>query len=261
MRLSKGEIDVATNPAEKEQRAPSSPASGPSHVAIIMDGNGRWAAARGLTRGAGHKEGAAAARRAVEAARDLGLKYLTLYSFSTENWRRPASEIRDLMSLLRQFIGDELPTLKKEGVRVSIIGDKKNLDPEIKLLVSHAEKDTAANSRFFLQIAFNYGGRDEIIRAARKLAEDAASGRIKPNAIDEARFSAALDTAKIPDPDLVIRTSGEKRISNFLLWQAAYAEYIFLDVLWPEFSKEHFAIALEDFAKRERRYGGVGAAP
>lgn len=245
--------------AERESASPSSPQAAPAHVAIIMDGNGRWAAARGLSRSAGHKEGTAAARRAVEAARDLGLRYLTLYSFSTENWRRPASEIRDLMALLRQFIGDELPTLKKEGVRVAVIGDKKNLQPEIRLLVNRAEKETAANSAFHLQIAFNYGGRDEIVRAARKLAEQAASGAIQPAAIDEALFSRMLDTAAIPDPDLVIRTSGEKRISNFLLWQAAYAEYVFLDVLWPDFGASHFASAIEDFRARERRFGGVGA--
>ncbi len=253
---------MTTSPAaEKEAVSPVSPAAAPIHAAIIMDGNGRWAAARGLGRSAGHKEGTAAARRAVEAARDLGLKYLTLYSFSTENWRRPASEVRDLMQLLRQFIGDELPTLKREGVKVTIIGDKKNLDTEIKLLVNHAERETAANSSFYLQIAFNYGGRDEIVRAARKLAEDAAAGRIKLGSIDETQFAAALDTASIPDPDLVIRTSGEKRISNFLLWQAAYAEWIFLDVLWPDFDAAHFAAALADYKARERRFGGVGAAP
>lgn len=253
---------MATSPAaEKEAVAPASPMNAPAHVAIIMDGNGRWAAARGLSRSAGHKEGTAAARRAVEAARDLGLKYLTLYSFSTENWRRPPSEVRDLMLLLRQFIGDELPTLKREGVKVTIIGDKKNLDPEIKLLVNHAERETAGNSAFFLQIAFNYGGRDEIVRAAKKLAEDAAAGRVKPGAIDEALFSNTLDTAGVPDPDLVIRTSGEKRISNFLLWQAAYAEWVFLDVLWPDFDADHFAAAIADFNARERRFGGVGAAP
>ncbi len=253
---------MANSPAaDKEAVSPASPAGAPFHAAIIMDGNGRWAAARGLSRGAGHKEGAAAARRAVEAARDLGLKYLTLYSFSTENWRRPASEIRDLMSLLRQFIGDELPTLKKEGVRVAIIGDKQNLDPEIKLLVGRAEKETAGNSAFFLQIAFNYGGRDEIVRAAKKIAEEVAAGRIRPAAIDEEFFSKSLDTAAIPDPDLVIRTSGEKRISNFLLWQAAYAEWVFLDVLWPDFDAKHFAAAISDFNARERRFGGVGVAP
>ncbi len=252
---------MAPNPAaEKDAVAPSQPAGAPSHVAIIMDGNGRWAAARGLSRSAGHKEGTAAARRAVEAARDLGLKYLTLYSFSTENWRRPASEIRDLMSLLRQFIGDELPQLKREGVRVTIIGDRRTLEPEIRLLVGRAEKETAANSAFFLQIAFNYGGRDEIVRAAKKLAEDVAAGRIRAEAVDESLFAKALDTSAIPDPDLVIRTSGEMRISNFLLWQAAYAEYVFLDVLWPDFDAAHFAGAINDFNARERRFGGVGGA-
>ena len=163
------------------------------------------------------------------------------------------------MSLLRQFIGDELPTLKREGVRITIIGDKKGLDPEIKLLVGRAEKETAANSAFFLQIAFNYGGRDEIVRAARRLAEEAASRRIKPSAIDEAMLSAALDTASIPDPDFVIRTSGEQRTSNFLLWQAAYAEYIFLDVLWPDFDAAHFSRAMAEYTARERRFGGLGA--
>ncbi len=232
-----------------------------SHVAIIMDGNGRWAASRGLPRSAGHKEGAAAARRAVEASRDLGLSHLTLYSFSTEKWRRPPSEIRDLMGLLRQFIGDELPTLKREGVKVTIIGDKKNLDVEIKLLVGRAEKETAANSDFFLQIAFNYGGRDEIVRAARKLAAEAAAGRLTPGDITEAQFAQALDTAAFPDPDFVIRTSGEKRISNFLRWQAAYSEYVFLDIQWPDFDAGHFAAAVAEFQARERRYGGLAATP
>lgn len=245
--------------AASDDAAPANPRNGPRHVAIIMDGNGRWAAARGLPRSAGHKEGVAAAKRAVEAARELGVTHLTLYSFSTENWRRPASEVRDLMSLLRQFIGDDLPTLKREGVRVRIVGDKRNLDPEIRLLVGRAEKETASNTRFNLQIAFNYGGRDEIVRAARALAADAAAGRIKPDAIDEAAVSNALDTGGLPDPDLVIRTSGEKRISNFLLWQAAYAEYVFLDALWPDFNLELFAAAIADFHARERRYGGVGA--
>jgi undecaprenyl diphosphate synthase len=240
---------------------PAAPAGGRvAHVAIIMDGNGRWAAARGLPRSAGHKEGAAAARRAVEAARDLGLSYLTLYSFSTENWRRPATEIRDLMGLLRQFIGDELPTLKKEGVKITIIGDKKNLDAEIRLLVGRAESETAKNNRFFLQIAFNYGGRDEIVRAAKKLAADAAAGRVKPEAINEELFSKALDTAELPDPDFVIRTSGEKRISNFLLWQAAYSEYVFLDIHWPEFDAARFAAAVAEFQARERRFGGLSTS-
>lgn len=236
------------------------PPVGALHVAIIMDGNGRWAAARGLERADGHRAGVKAARLTVEAARDLGVGVLTLYSFSTENWRRPAGEIRDLMGLLRQFIADDLPTLKKEGVRVRIIGDRASLDRDLRMIVNRAEKETADNDRFTLQIAFNYGGRNEILRAARAAAKAAKSGALDPAALDEQAFSRFLDTAGTPDPDLVIRTSGEKRISNYLLWQAAYAEYVFLDVLWPDFDRAHFAAAIADYRKRERRYGGVGAA-
>ncbi|MGE0409346.1 MAG: isoprenyl transferase [Amphiplicatus sp.] len=232
----------------------------PVHAAIIMDGNGRWATARGLERAEGHRAGVEAARRALEAARDLGLKYLTLYSFSTENWRRPAGEIRDLMGLLKQFIMDDLPRLKKEGVKVRVVGDRASLDRELKLLVARAEKETEENSAFVLQIAFNYGGRDEILRAAKSAAKAVKSGGVEPSELDEARFSTFLDTAGVPDPDLVIRTSGEKRISNFLLWQAAYAEYVFLDVLWPDFDKAHLEAAIEDYLRRERRFGGVAGA-
>lgn len=231
----------------------------PVHVAIIMDGNGRWASARNLPRAEGHKAGVEAAKRAVEAARDLGLSFLTLYSFSTENWRRPAGEIRDLMELLRQFIMEDLPTLKREGVRVKIIGDRANLERELKILVARAEKETRANTRFNLQIAFNYGGRDEIARAARAAARAVEAGELDPDSIDETVLSGFLDTAGVPDPDLVIRTSGEKRISNFLVWQAAYAEYVFLDVLWPDFDQEWFAAAIEEYKGRERRFGGSGA--
>ncbi len=233
--------------------------SAPVHAAIIMDGNGRWAAARGLPRAEGHRAGVAAARRAVEAARDLSLRYLTLYSFSTENWRRPAGEIRDLMGLLKQFITEDLPTLKREGVKVRVIGDRSSLDRDVKLLVARAEKETEGNVKFVLQIAFNYGGRDEILRAVRSAARAAKSGGVDPAELDEARFANFLDTAGAPDPDLVIRTSGEKRISNFLLWQAAYAEYVFLDVLWPDFDKTHFAGAIDEYQRRERRFGGVAA--
>ncbi|MEX0643673.1 MAG: isoprenyl transferase [Parvularculaceae bacterium] len=233
--------------------------SSPVHAAIIMDGNGRWAAARGLSRAQGHRAGGEAARRAVEAARELNLKCLTLYSFSTENWRRPEGEIRELMGLLKQFITEDLPTLKRESVKVRIIGDRASLDRDVKLLVSRAEKETEENAKFVLQIAFNYGGRDEILRAARNAARAAKSGGVDPAELDEARFSNFLDTAGVPDPDLVIRTSGEKRISNFLLWQAAYAEYVFLDVLWPDFDKAHFAGAIEEYMRRERRFGGVTA--
>lgn len=232
----------------------------PRHAAIIMDGNGRWAKARGLPRSAGHREGVEAARRAVEGARDLGLRYLTLYSFSTENWRRPAGEVRDLMGLLKQFIVDDLPRLNEEGVRVRIIGDKENLSADVKSLVRRAERETGGNREFLLQIAFNYGGRDEIARAARAVAEAARDGRLAPEDVTPERFARFLDTNEAPDPDLVIRTSGEQRVSNFLLWQAAYAEYIFLDVLWPDFTQQVFADAIEEYCGRERRYGGVGAA-
>lgn len=244
--------------AKDHDTAHGSRPAAPKHVAIIMDGNGRWAAARDLPRAAGHREGVEAARRAVEAARNLGLKHLTLYSFSTENWRRPAGEIRDLMSLLRKFIGEDLPTLKSEGVKVRIIGDRKSLDLDLRTLVGHAEKETASNQDFVLQIAFNYGGRDELVRAANAYAMDVKKGLVKPN-LDEDGFGAYLDTHDGPDPDLVIRTSGEKRISNFLLWQAAYAEYVFLDVLWPDFDEGQFANAIAEYQGRERRYGGVDA--
>ncbi|MEO0400213.1 MAG: polyprenyl diphosphate synthase [Pseudomonadota bacterium] len=224
---------------------------------MIMDGNGRWAAARGLSRSAGHRAGVEAARRTVEAARDLGLRSLTLYSFSTENWRRPPGEVRDLMALLREFLGEDLPTLKKNKVRVRVIGDRKNLDRELRLLVDQAERQTADNDAFLLQIAFNYGGRNEIARAAARLAEAVAAGAVKPSEVDEATLAQYLDTAGVRDPDLVIRTSGEKRVSNFLLWQAAYAEYVFTDVLWPDFSGVELAAAVREFALRDRRYGGL----
>ena len=247
------------NVVNSERHAPTAspaPSTLPAHVAIIMDGNGRWAKARGLDRSDGHKAGVDAARNAVSAARDAGLRYLTLYSFSTENWRRPASEVRDLMNLLRQFIGEDLPKLRDEGVRVRILGDKSNLTPDLKLLVSRAEAETRHNDSHFLQIAFNYGGRDEIARAARQIAKDVREKKLHLDDIDEARFSEYLDTADIPDPDLVVRTSGELRTSNFLTWQAAYAEYYFTDVLWPDFTAETLAEALAAFASRDRRYGG-----
>ncbi|MHA7873734.1 MAG: polyprenyl diphosphate synthase, partial [Hyphococcus sp.] len=191
--------------------------------------------------------------------RDFGLKYLTLYSFSTENWRRPAGEVRDLMGLLKQFIVDDLPKLKKENVRVKIIGDKANLSPDLKALVARAESETKNNTHFTLQIAFNYGGRDEIVRAARALMRAQKAGEVDVQAVDEHAFARFLDTDGAPDPDLVIRTSGEKRTSNFLIWQAAYAEYVFVDVLWPDFNADAFSSAIEEYYRRERRYGGVGA--
>lgn len=226
------------------------------HVGIIMDGNGRWARARGMERRDGHREGVEAARRAVEAARDLGIYCLTLYSFSTENWRRPAGEVRDLMNLLREFIGRDLPRLKEGGVRIKIIGDRRNLDLELRALVVQAEKQTASNEKFLLQIAFNYGGRDEIVRAAAKLVEAARKGNLVEGDVTEEALSKSLDTADAPDPDMIIRTSGEKRVSNFLLWQGAYAEYIFLDVLWPDFTIDHLQSSIVEFQNRHRRFGG-----
>ncbi|MBB4658630.1 isoprenyl transferase [Parvularcula dongshanensis] len=226
------------------------------HVAIIMDGNGRWAKARGVSRLEGHQQGVEAARRAVETARELGLTHVTLYSFSTENWNRPDWEVRHLMGLLRRFFEDDLAKLADEGVRVRIIGDRQTLPRDLVALVEDAERRTADNTGHTLQIAFNYGGRDELVRAASKLAAQAASGEIDPAAIDEAALTDALDTKGAPDPDLIIRTSGEQRISNFLLWQAAYAEFVFLDCFWPDFGRDEFIAAVEQYQRRERRYGG-----
>jgi undecaprenyl diphosphate synthase len=227
----------------------------PTHVAIIMDGNGRWAVSRRLPRIAGHREGARAVRRTIEAAIQTGVAWLTIYAFSSENWRRPAGEVLDLTGLLRQYLKNELAELKDNGVRLRVIGDRSRFDPDIQRDLAAAEAETSANSRLNLTVALSYGARDEIVGAARKLAEAARDGRLDPVLIDEVRFSSALATTGIPDPDLVIRTSGEQRLSNFLLWQAAYAELIFLDVLWPDFAAEHFGAALIEYARRERRFG------
>ncbi len=226
-----------------------------NHVAIIMDGNGRWAQERGLTRSEGHREGVAAARSAIETARELGLSHLTLYSFSTENWARPEAEVRDLMGLMRSYIESDLPRLIRENVRVRVIGDKKNLPVDLRMLVERAERSTAKNEGHFLQIAFNYGGRDEILRAVRSIADDIERGKLKAEGLSEDLFSSVLDTGDVPDPDLVIRTSGERRISNFLLWQAAYAEFVFLDEYWPDFTREVFLKAIEEYSSRDRRFG------
>jgi undecaprenyl diphosphate synthase len=229
----------------------------PAHVAIIMDGNGRWAKARGLPRLAGHRAGVEALRKTVRAAPELGISYLTVYAFSSENWSRPKSEVSDLMGLLKLFIRRDLAELHQSGVRVRIIGDRTGLQPDILALLEEAETLTAANQSLTLVIAFNYGGRDEIVRAARKLAFAATRGEIAVEAITAERLAASLDTADIPDPELVIRTSGELRLSNFLLWQAAYSELVFLPCYWPDFSHEHFTDALRAFASRERRFGGL----
>lgn len=231
----------------------------PQHVAIIMDGNGRWAQQRGRPRTFGHSKGVEAVRRVVEAAGDRGVRTLTLFSFSTENWNRPADEVGALFELMKRYVAADLASLKKKGVRIRIIGRRDDLTPDLAEIVTKAEADTAENTDFNLNIAFNYGGRDELIRAAQSLAEAARDGDLNPSDIDEERLSAALDTAGLPDVDLMIRTSGEQRISNFLLWQAAYAEFYFTDVLWPDFDDAELGRALDSFQQRDRRYGGVDA--
>lgn len=229
----------------------------PRHVAIIMDGNGRWAKARGLPRVAGHRAGAEAARRTLRAAGEAGVECLTLYAFSSENWRRPEAEINDLMGLLRLYIGSELNALHKEGVRIKIIGDHTAFEPGTARMVDEAVARTAGNTRMTLAVALNYGARAELVGAARALARRAASGGIDPNSIDEAAIEAELHTSKLPPLDLLIRTSGEVRLSNFLLWQAAYAELIFTDTLWPDFDGDALRACLAEFGARERRYGGL----
>jgi undecaprenyl diphosphate synthase len=228
----------------------------PAHVAIIMDGNGRWAKARGLPRLAGHKAGVEALRQAVRTASDLGVQWLTVYAFSSENWSRPQSEVSDLLALLKIFIRRDLAELHRSGVRVRIIGEREGLKPDLRKLLDEAEALTAENRALNLVVAFNYGSRDEIVRAARRIAQGVAKGAFVPSDITAETISAALDTNGMPDPDLVIRTSGEIRLSNFLLWQAAYSELIFLSCFWPDFTAEHFKDALRQFAARERRFGG-----
>jgi undecaprenyl diphosphate synthase len=231
----------------------------PVHVAIIMDGNGRWAAAHGLPRTSGHRQGAEAVRRAVEASIELGIGHLTLFGFSSENWKRPESEIRDLMSLLERYLRSEIAELHKNNVRLRIIGDRTVFAPDVAKLMSEGEALTRANNRLSLTIALNYGGRADIVQAVRRAAEEVRLGRLDPSDITEERFAGWLLTEGLPDPDLLIRTSGEQRISNFLLWQSAYTEFVFLDILWPDFSKRDLESAITEFGRRERRYGASGA--
>ena len=238
--------------------AASGGASEPNHVAIIMDGNGRWAKARGLPRVAGHRRGADAVRRVVRGAGELGIPILTLFAFSTENWTRPADEVSDLMGLLRHYLRSELEELRKNGARLRVIGNREGLAPDIVRDIAEAEQLTRGNNRIDVNICVNYGARDEIVRAARNLAQRVSAGELTTGEIDESSFERELLTAGVPDPDLLIRTSGEQRISNFLLWQCAYAELVFVDTLWPDFGKEHLEQAVAEFRRRERRYGGVG---
>jgi undecaprenyl diphosphate synthase len=228
----------------------------PRHVAIIMDGNGRWAEQRGLPRVAGHRAGAEAVRRALQSAADHGVEVLTIYAFSSENWRRSPEEISDLTALMRFYLERELKTLEKEGVRLKLIGDYSAFGPELVERLERAVQRTAANTRLTLVIALNYGARAEIAAAARKLAAKAAAGELHADEIDERSVEGELQTRGLPELDLLIRTSGEVRLSNFLLWQAAYAELLFLDILWPDFDEKTFAEALQRFATRQRRFGG-----
>jgi undecaprenyl diphosphate synthase len=231
----------------------------PHHVAIIMDGNGRWASQRGLPRVEGHRRGVEALRRTVRAAGEIGIRVLTIFSFSSENWSRPRQEILDLMGLLRRFIRHDLAELHASGVRVKIVGERPSLEPEIRRLLDEAEELTKDNTGLLLVVAFNYGSRDEIARATQRIAEDVAAGRIKPEDINATMIGSHLDTAGIEDPDLIIRTSGEQRLSNFLLWQAAYSEFVFVPVYWPEFDKAALESAIAEYHRRERRFGGLAA--
>ncbi len=235
------------------------PTDGPLHVAIIMDGNGRWAKKRGLPRTFGHREGVKALKRVVEAAPDLGVGVLTVFGFSTENWRRPVAEVSELMNLLKTYVEGDLDRLAREGVRVRILGRREGLRPDILEIIERAERRTAANSRFVLQVAFNYGGQADLVDAARRFAQEVEAGRASAADLDEARFGSYLSTAGAPAPDLIVRTSGERRLSNFLLWESAYAELVFQDVLWPDYGAEHLKSAIAEFAARERRYGGAAS--
>ncbi len=232
--------------------AVAAPAAAPLHVGVIMDGNGRWAAAKGLPRFEGHRRGVEALRRTVRAASDLGVRYLTVYSFSSENWTRPAQEVSELMGLLKFFIRNDLATLAESGVRVRVIGERGNLTPDIVALLEEAETLTRFNDKLHLIVAFNYGARAEIVEAARALAREVAAGRLQPEEIDEAAFAEKLQTAGVPDPDLIIRTSGEMRLSNFMMWQAAYSELVFLPIFWPDFDRQAFQQAIDSFRARER---------
>ncbi|MES0861322.1 isoprenyl transferase [Ruegeria sp. SCPT10] len=233
------------------------PGSGPRHVAIIMDGNGRWAQARGRPRLFGHHAGARRVREVVEACPGLGIKYLTVFAFSTENWKRTQVEVAGLMSLFRRYIIKETKTLAENGIRVRFIGDRVRLDSKLTDLMDSLEEETKNNDLVHLTVALNYGGRDEVARATKRLARDVADGRLHPDDVDEETLPRYLDTRVLPDPDLVIRTSGEARISNFLLWQSAYSEYEFIDTLWPDFTAAELERLCNNFGSRERRFGAV----
>ena len=233
----------------------------PKHVAIIMDGNGRWANQRGLPRTIGHTKGVEAVREAVRAAGEAGVEFLTLFAFSSENWSRPEAEVSDLLGLMRRFIRRDLAELHRSNVRIRIIGDRRNLQGDLLPMLLEAEETTSGNTGLTLVIAFNYGSRNEILRAVERLASEVAAGLLRPEDIDMSMLDERLDTAGIPDPDLIIRTSGEERLSNFLLWQAAYSEFLFLPNFWPDFDRQMFFDALKIYAARDRRFGGLAVKP
>jgi len=234
----------------------SEPGRAPLHVGLIMDGNGRWARARGLPRSLGHKAGVEALKRTVRGAAQVGVDRLTVFGFSTENWRRPGAEINELMRLLKLYVESDLEQLHREGVKVRILGRRENLSTDILEIIDRAERRTAMNSQFLLQVAFNYGGQADIADAARCIAQEVRDGVLDPAEVDETLFSQRLAT-RGEAPDLIVRTSGERRISNFLLWEAAYAELVFQDVLWPDYGPDHLKAAVDEFYTRERRYGGA----
>ncbi|HVI30529.1 polyprenyl diphosphate synthase [Phenylobacterium sp.] len=250
--------------AQKKTPSTGAPGEGegtatPLHVAVVMDGNGRWAKQRGLPRSLGHRAGVDALKRTVSAAAELNVRWLTVFGFSTENWSRPAAEVAELMALPKRYFESDIARLEREGVRVRVIGRREGLSDELVKIIEGAQARTAHNDRFFLNIAFNYGGQADIADAARRFAEEVAAGRAKPSDLNEQLFARQLATADSPPPDVIIRPSGEQRLSNFLLWEAAYAELVFQDVLWPDYGAEHLKAALQTFAARDRRYGAVVA--
>lgn len=241
--------------ASDPRPATGAPQAPPAHVAIIMDGNRRWAEGRGVPIALGHRAGAEAARRAVQAAAEAGIGWLTLFAFSSENWRRPMEEVSALSGLLRLYLRNEVAGLVQDGVKLHVIGDHSRFGADLSAMVADAEKATAGGARLNLVMALSYGARDEILAATKAVARAAQAGTLDPESLTEAQFGGFLQTAGMPDPDLIIRTSGEQRLSNFLLWQAAYAEFVFLDVLWPDFTAEDLRAAVAEFHRRERRYG------
>jgi undecaprenyl diphosphate synthase len=244
---------MAANPPQPSAK------EAPLHVAIVMDGNGRWAKRRGLPRSLGHRAGVESLKRTVSAAPNCNIRWLTVFGFSTENWSRPAAEVSELMALPQRYFESDLARLERDGVRVRALGRREGLSADLVKMLDEAERRTAKNDKFFLQIAFNYGGQADIADAARRFAEEVAAGRARPEDLTEAMFAGYLATSEVPPPDLIIRPSGELRLSNFLLWESAYSEFVFQNVLWPDYGAEHLAAAVDEFHRRERRYGGAVA--